>query len=238
MTQSSPSTSKQRQDIDQFLQRVARAPAVNRNSQQGRLIFAMDATASRKHTWDSARRLQSDMFTQASQLNTGEGNGLDIRLIFFRGYGECKSSAWINNPDTLHRLMKSVHCLAGSTQIERVLLHAIAEAQQQDVQALVYVGDCIEENIDRLGRLAGELSLLKVQLFIFQEGNDPDAHRGFAQLARISGGVHCRFAPHSAEQLGTLLNAAALFATGGKQAVQRYSVTQSAAVKTMLQQIK
>ena len=99
---------------------------------------------------------------------------------------------------------------------------------------MVYVGDCIEESIDLLGVSAGELRLHNLPLFIFQEGNEPLATQGFAQLAKISGGAHCRFDHSSAEQLGALLNAAAIYATGGVSALKQYSLTQSAPVIALL----
>ena len=108
-------------EIDAFLEKVDSLPSINSRGRPGRLIFAMDATASRAPTWDMACELQGKMFTEANGI--GE---LDIQLVFFRGYQECKSSAWLNNPIDLLRLMTSVTCLAGRTQIERVLKHALS----------------------------------------------------------------------------------------------------------------
>jgi hypothetical protein len=173
------------------------------------------------------------MFTQVSSVG-----GLDIQLMYFRGYGECKSSPWVGDPDTLHRFMSSVRCEAGTTQIDRVLKHALSETRKKPVHALVYVGDSMEENIDTLGKLAGELRLLNVPVFIFQEGDDPAASGGFAQLARVNGGVHCRFDSNSAQQLGQLLNAAAIYAAGGKKALQQFSLVQSTQVQALLDQLK
>jgi hypothetical protein len=50
---------------------------------RGRLIFAMDATASRQPTWDLASELQAEMFRAAS--------GLEIKLVYFRGASECRA---------------------------------------------------------------------------------------------------------------------------------------------------
>ncbi len=221
------------QSVDSFLKKVHSAPPVRRDSSQGRLLFALDATASREPTWHLARKLQSDMFTQVSVIG-----GLDVQLMYFRGYGECKSSPWVDNPDSLHRFMSSVRCEAGMTQIGRVLKHAIAETRKKPVHALVYVGDCMEENIDHLGKLAGELRLLNVPLFIFQEGDEPVASSGFAQLASVNGGAHCRFDSNSTQQLGRLLNAAAIYAAGGRKALQQFSLTQSTQVQALLNQLK
>ena len=222
-----------RREVDHFLRQAAKTPAVRPNDAPGRLLFALDATASREHTWQLARKLQSDMFARVGLLG-----GLDIQLVYFRGYGECQSSPWVNQPAALHRFMADVYCEAGATQIERVLKHTLREARDKPIQASVYVGDCIEENIDRLGQLGGELQLLGVPLFIFQEGDDPIASSGFAQLARVSGGAHCRFDADSAEQLGQLLNAVAIYAAGGKSALRQFSLTQSRSVSALLEQLK
>jgi hypothetical protein len=43
---------------------------------RGRLIFALDATASREPTWDMAAQLQASMFEQAAMIG-----GLDVQLL-------------------------------------------------------------------------------------------------------------------------------------------------------------
>ena len=63
------------------------------------------------------------------------------------------------------------------------------------MQALVFVGDAMEENVDELGRLAGELGLLGVRAFLFHEGDDPAAVRAFRQIAKLTGGACCRSTP-------------------------------------------
>ncbi|MEM7209065.1 MAG: VWA domain-containing protein [Pseudomonadota bacterium] len=224
-------------NVDSFLQNVASAPPVKRSGSQGRLLFAMDATASREPSWELARSLQASMFNEVSRIG-----GLDVQLVYFRGYAECRASPWVNDADTLHRFMKSVRCEAGTTQIERVLTHAIKEAQanagKQPVGAMVYVGDCLEESIDVLGKKAGELRLLNVPVFFFQEGYEPVATRGFAQLAKVSGGAHCRFDSASAAQLGALLRAVAVYASGGKAALDDLKLSNDSQVRALLEQIK
>jgi hypothetical protein len=52
--------------LDKFLKRMAaQKSAAPRGS--GRLIFALDATASRQDTWDKACELQSEMFAEAGK---------------------------------------------------------------------------------------------------------------------------------------------------------------------------
>jgi len=220
-------------DIDAFLEKVESIPAVSKRDRPGRLIFAMDATASRAPTWDMACQLQGNMFTEANGI--GE---LDVQLVFFRGYNECKSSAWLNNPIDLVRLMTSVTCLAGRTQVERVLQHAIRGSNDAPIDALVYVGDSMEESVDRIGELAGQLKLINLPLFIFQEGHDIGTSEAFRQFARLSGGAYCSFDNNSAGQLGKLLTAAALYATGGRSAIERFGALNGPLVRDVVAQIK
>lgn len=206
-------------EVESFLQKVAATPPPPKQAgARGRLIFGLDATASRQPTWDQAMHLQGEMFQEAAQLG-----GLDIQLVFYRGFGECKASKWHSEGQGLLRAMTAVSCLAGRTQIARILRHAIKETRRRKVDALVFVGDCMEEDVDELGHLAGELGLLGVPCFIFHEGQDAGARRGFEQIAALSGGACCRFDPRSAQELRDLLSAVAVFASGGRQALLDFS---------------
>ncbi len=189
---------------------LARATNVGR----GRLIFAMDATMSRAPTWDMALKLQGDMFRAVKEVG-----GLDVQLVYFRGTGECRASKWVSDPDALARLMTSVACHGGLTQIGKVLSHALVESGTRKVNALVYVGDCMEENVDRLCASAGELALLGVPVFLFQEGDDANAESAFREIARLTKGAFCRFDRGSARQLRDLLTAVAVYAAGGHKAL-------------------
>ena len=205
-------------DVARFLKKVAETPApATRAGQRGRLIFAMDATASREPSWDQACRIQGDMFSETSLLG-----GLEVQLLFYRGYGQCQASKWTPDAARMLRFMESVRCLGGATQIEKVLKHAIRETGNRQVNALVFIGDAVEEEIDILSRHAGELGLLNVPAFVFQEGNDPLAERAFRQIARLTSGAYCRFDSNSAQQLRDLLSAVAVYAAGGRQAMLEY----------------
>ncbi|BAQ17681.1 hypothetical protein [Methyloceanibacter caenitepidi] len=215
-------------ELDAFLSKVqSLQPAT---SGTGRLIFAMDATMSRQPTWDLALGLQSEMFDAVKQVG-----GLDVQLMYFRGFGECRSSKWVRDPDALARLMRQVHCEGGHTQIRKVLSHAKREAGRQTVNALVYVGDCMEESIDELCQLAGELGLIGVPVFVFQEGHDARAERAFKEIARLSRGAYCRFDAGSAAQLRALLTAVAVYASGGRKALEN---AKSGAATVLLEQLR
>jgi hypothetical protein len=200
-------------DIDKFLADVAAAPRPAAGK-RGRLIFAMDATLSRQPTWDLAIALQSEMFEVVAALG-----GLAVQLVYFRGRGECRASHWTEDAAALAGLMSKVGCRGGSTQIARVLRHAAAEARSGRVGALVYVGDCMEENVDELAHLAGELGLLGLPAFLFQEGDDARAATAFREVARLSSGAYCRFDAGAAAELRALLRAVAVYASGGRTAL-------------------
>ena len=77
--------------------------------------------------------------------------GLKIQLCFYRGFGEFKVSPWTSRAAELVRMMTSVSCRAGETQIRQVLQHAVNEAQKERVSALVFVGDCVRGECRRAG---------------------------------------------------------------------------------------
>ncbi len=227
-----PSTSSQ-SEVDTFLQKVAAVPVVRPAGERGRLIFAMDATASREPTWDHACHIQAEMFKETAALG-----GLEIQLAYYRGFGEFQAGSWASSADALLRTMTGVRCLAGHTQIGKVLKHAIAETRAKKVDALVFVGDCLEEDIDQLGRLAGELGLLGVPCFLFHEGRDEIAARAFQQIARLTGGAFCRFDAGSPRQLRDLLSAVAVYAAGGRKALADFSARTGGAAARLTHQVK
>lgn len=207
------------------------APAAT--GDRGRLLFAMDATMSRAPTWDLALSLQADMFAAVKEVG-----GLDVQLIYFRGMDECRASKWVSDPDALARLMRSVACAGGMTQISRILTHAVDESRKRRINAVVYVGDCMEEDIDRLCARAGELALLGVPVFAFQEGADETATRAFREIARLTKGAFCRFDRGSARQLRELLTAVATYAAGGRKALLALGErAEGAAARLLLQQL-
>ena len=220
-------------EVAAFIEKVSRASVVKASGGRGRLLFAMDATASREPTWDRACHIQGEMFEETEALG-----GLEVQLVFYRGFGECKSSPWVDNAKALVARMTAVRCRGGQTQIGKVLSHAIRESKDKKVDALVFVGDCMEEDVDRLCHLAGELGLMGVPMFIFQEGDEPIARRGFQQMAQLTNGAYCRFDSSSAHQLRELMSAVAVYAAGGRAALEDYGKRAGKAVAQIASQVK
>ena len=215
-------------DVTRFLGRLQRTPPPQGRERRGRLMFALDATASREPSWDRATRLQGEMFLATEGLG-----GLEVQLVYFRGFDECRASRWVSEPRALVALMTKVTCRAGQTQIERVLRHAVATAKDGVLDALVYVGDACEEEIDRLGRLAGELGARGVRAFLFQEGQQETATRAFRHLAELTGGAHCQLSAASPDELRQLLRAVAAYAAGGRAALDAVNRAQGAQLRLL-----
>ncbi|HEV8015258.1 MAG TPA: VWA domain-containing protein [Stellaceae bacterium] len=219
-------------DVDAFLRKVAAMPTARPASGRGRLIFAMDATASREPSWDRACQIQGEMFEATAALG-----GLDVQLVFYRGFKECKASKWLSTAAALHGAMRAVFCMGGETQIARILRHALTESATQKIGALVFVGDAMEEKLDELCELAGQLGLRGVPVFVFHEGGDATAAHAFKDIARLSHGAYCRFDASSAGELRALLGAVAAYAAGGHRALADYGKTAGGSALLLARQL-
>jgi len=204
-------TAPTRAEIDDFLRKMKGTTAADAS---GRLIFALDATASRQPTWDTACQLQADMFREAAAIG-----GLSVQLVYYRGMSECRHSRWISQAEHLAGLMERIDCRMGHTQISKILAHARRETEILKVQALVFVGDATEENPDTLCHAASELGRLGVRAFLFQEGGDREVERVFCEIARLTNGAYCRFDEGAGDQLRDLLRAVAAYVVGGVAAL-------------------
>jgi hypothetical protein len=196
---------------------------------RGRLIFALDATASREETWDMAAQLQARMFEEAAKIG-----GLDVQLVYYRGIDEVRCSSWFSDAHELVSRMNAIRCMAGTTKILRVLRHVRTENTREKVNAAIFIGDAVEEPLQELYAVAAKLD---VPLFLFQEGDAPamplDQHgmpppanatlptveTVFRELARLTNGAYAQFDAGAATRLGELLQAVAAFASGGLTAL-------------------
>ena len=222
-----------REAIDTFLADVRSRPAVRAGGVRGRLMFAMDATMSRQPTWDRALQIQAEMFQETARIG-----GLDVQLVYFRGFGECRASKWVSDPTSLAALMTRVGCRGGYTQIGKIMSHIGQEAKRGKINAAVYVGDAFEENIDEICQAAGEVGLVGVPMFMFLEGRDPSAERAFREIARLTRGAFCHLDEGSAHQLRELLSAVAVYAAGGREALENYAEGRGGNSALLLQQLK
>lgn len=204
-----PEPGKVSADIADFVRQVD-AMARPNAAQHGRLLFALDATMSRQPTWDLACSLQAEMFNAIPKASA-----LQVQLLYFRGFGECRASKWVVDGNALARLMTGISCQGGNTQISKVFAHARTEHSRRKINAVVYVGDAIEENVDDLAAKAGQLGLLGCPVFVFQEGRDARVEAAFREFARLTRGAYARFDASAPQELAALLKAVAAYASGG-----------------------
>lgn len=202
-------------EVAAFLEQVARLPAARpARGRPGRLVFAVDATASRQPSWDRACALTGEMF-----LATRDLGGLAVSLAYWRGFREFAATPFLTDGEDLARRMAGVTCLGGQTQVVRALRHTLTEARKEKVGALVLVGDAFEEEVDVACSAAGELGLFGTPVFCFHEGRDAVAGAAFRQIAKVSGGAYAPFDSSAAGALRDLLRAVAVFAAGGRAAL-------------------
>jgi hypothetical protein len=160
-----------------------------------------------------------------------EGTDPLLALRLNRG-SECKASPWVSSGDRLAQLMSRIKCVGGATQIGRVLTHVRKETEKAQVQALVFIGDAMEENLKELAEAAGELGSRGVPIFMFHEPRVPpigpcrtiaDVRKAFRLLAMKSGGEYFEFnpeRPQAIERLSEQLNAVARLAVGDTQTLE------------------
>jgi hypothetical protein len=218
--------------IAEFLAKAQDLVETRGHADRERLIFALDATMSRQPTWDLACRLQGEMFAEAGLVG-----GLEVQLVYFRGLSECRASRWARDAAGLGELMGRIRCQGGQTQILRVLEHVANETRRRPVRGVILVGDAMEEAVDGLCAKAGELAILGVPLFLFQEGHDLKAETAFREMARLTRGAWCRFDQGAAHQLGALLRAVAAYAAGGRTALAALADQGQPAARQLIAQI-
>jgi hypothetical protein len=193
--------------VEEFLAKAEWDPAPVRK----RLVFAVDATASRQPTWDLASQVQGAMFIEA-----GRYGGLDVQLVYYRGFNECRSSKFFAGSAPLIAAMSKSACQGGHTQLVKVLKHVAKEHEQSPVAAVILVGDACEEKLDDVGHAAG---LVRVPVYSFLEGHDAAGEAAFRTIARATGGALIPFNSNAPNQLRELLGAVAAYVVGGLEAL-------------------
>jgi hypothetical protein len=216
-------------DVAAFVEKVGTLARPS-GAQQGRLLFALDATMSRQPTWDLAQSLQAEMFKALPK-----DRSLQVQLLYFRGFGECRASKWVIDAQALARLMSGIDCRGGHTQIGKVFAHARAEHTKGKINAVVFVGDAVEEDVDGLAQKAGELGLLNCPVFFFQEGREPRVEAAFREFARLTKGAYARFDASAPGELAALLKAVAAYASGGKEHLKLQNSGQARALLAQIE---
>lgn len=217
---------------------VLKATQDKANRKTGRIIMALDATASRQGMWATSKKIMHSIFNAIASI--GE---LEIQLGFYRSYDDCQFAAFTSDISIIKANMDTVQCIVGQTQIRSVLAHAIAESAQGKIDAVVIIGDTIEEHGSELTTIrhyATSLGALNIPIFMLLESDkdnyDFERVKGeFTDIARRSGGAYADFDESAASRLADLLGSIATFAVGGRAALEKSG---SEGAKLLLSQLK
>jgi hypothetical protein len=112
--------------------------------------------------------------------------------------------------------MGRVRCETGHTKYARAFARVRQEHQQQPINAVIAIGDDLEEQPQELYDTVGGLG---VPCFCFQEGDNPILREAFREMVRLTKGAYYAFNPNAIVQLRKLLRAVAAFAVGGLTAL-------------------
>ena len=191
-------------------------PAVQARSRP-RLVFGIDATASREASFEPAKRLTDVL------LRTLPGE-LEVALAVHGGEQVHTFTPFTSNPQRLRDLAAGLRCRGGKTRLLEILRRAL---KQRGVRCVVYVGDMFEESSLEAAEIAGELSEHDIRVIVLHDtslrdgGYDAgsyDSARGvFGMLAERTGGAVLPFDMSVLEDLAKLLEAVAVLAVGGTE---------------------
>jgi hypothetical protein len=201
----------------------AEPPAESGTSGRPRLVFAVDATASREPAWAAARQV-TDALVRALP---GE---LDVALAVHGGNRVHTFSGFTGDPVTLRDRAAGVTCEAGLTRLLPILS---ASLKQQSVRVIIYVGDVFEESLANGRRLADALGARGTRLIVLHDTADPSARRDaeiFWDLAKRTGGCVLPFDASASGRLREILSAVAVYAVGGEKLLRERRHTLPGAV--------
>jgi hypothetical protein len=175
-----------------------------------RLVFAVDATASREPAWTAARRV-TDVLVKALP---GE---LDVALAVHGGGRVHTFTGFTSDANTLRDRAAGIECVSGMTRLLPILS---ACGKQPGVRVVIYIGDVFEESVLQGRRLADAMGVAGTKLIVLHDTSDPGARRDaevFWDLAKRTGGCVLPFDASASGRLRDILSAAAVYAVGGEK---------------------
>src|SRR5215831_19251099 len=93
--------------------------------------------------------------------------GLEMQVICFRDFDKVEASNWTGDARELQTWMGRIRCQTGHTKYVRAFARVRQEHQQQAINAVIVIGDMLEEPPQTLYDAVGGLG---VPCFCFQEG--------------------------------------------------------------------
>lgn len=183
-----------------------------------RLLFSMDATASREASWEIAKKITVSMFKAMPDQ-------LDIALAYHSDSQLQEVTPFSDQPKAFLDKVMTVRCSAGSTALNEILEEAVNIPR---LKVICYTGDCHEEYENESYELAEKLKAKGVRIFIFHDwesskfqGYDTDSARDvFERICEITNGVIFDFNQKAPSKIKSYLEAIAVFAGGGMAALE------------------
>jgi hypothetical protein len=175
-----------------------------------RLVFAVDATASREPAWTAARQV-TDALVKALP---GE---LDVALAVHGGSRVHTFTSFTDDARTLRDLAAGVDCHAGMTRLLPILATSL---KRQAVRVVIYIGDVFEESLPQGRQLADQMGARGIKLIVLHDTTDRGARRDaevFRDLAKRTGGCVLPFDATASGRLRDILSAVAVYAVGGEK---------------------
>ena len=199
-----------------------------------RLLFSLDATASRESAWEVATQITMGMFEAVPDK-------IEVAFGYHGGGLVQQVTDFSQSPKVFLDKLLSIQCDAGHTQLNGLLKEAL---NLEQLRAVVYIGDCFEESSTKAYELAKQLKLKGIKMFIFHDktsggmGYDmKQAARVFAGIVDITGGAVMDFNEQSIQQSKDFLRAIALYSVGGRKLLEQKKASEKGAV-LLLEQLK
>lgn len=182
--------------------------AAERPRTKGKLLFALDATASRSGAWEAAQKITHSMFDSIP----GE---LEVSLSYHGGNRVKQFTPFTKSFKKFQDELLMIRCQAGITRLNEILDRA---SKVEGLSAISYIGDSYEEDLEQSKEIALRLKIKGVKLFFFQDKTDfvdQEATIAFSTLVDITGGAVMDFSLQTIKEAEDLLTAVALYSAGG-----------------------
>ena len=181
---------------------------------KNRLLFSLDATASREEAWAVATQITGTMFDSVP-------DDIEVALAYHGGNYVQEMTGFSKKPKVFADKLHTIKCRAGATDLNGILRRAV---DCQGLACIVYIGDCFEEDQEVAEALAKQLKLKGVKLFMFHDRSsekngfnvDYAAHV-FKTLVDITGGAVMDFNAQAPKKAEELLAAIAVYTVGGQK---------------------
>ena len=170
-----------------------------------RMVFAIDATASREAAWSTARDVTDALFGAVPGV-------LDVALAVHGGGEVHTFSEFSPDAAAIRQAAANVTCRAGGTQLVEIMERVRDEPR---VKVLLYIGDAFEEFEEDAVAAARDLARAGTRCIILQDADDAHAATVFGAMAELTGGALLPFDGTAPGRLRDLLRAVATLAAGG-----------------------